>query len=91
MAKVNIHGLKMIGLKKASGNTENFGYRSAGLYHEVFYNKKTGEVWTVFQCSLGYNSWTEYHDTNIVKICDTDRHMTMQEIADLISERMTVQ
>lgn len=41
-------------------------------------------VWTVFQCSLGHNSWTEYHDENIVKICNTDEHMTMQEIADCI-------
>lgn len=83
MAKVNTHGLKMIGLKKASGSTENYGYYS-GMYDEIFYNVETGEVWTVFQCSLGHNSWTEYHDENIVKICNTDEHMTMQEIADCI-------
>ena len=89
MAKVNTHGLKMIGLKKASGNTEDYGFCS-GMYEEIFYNKQTGEVWTKFQCSLGYNSWTEYHDEDIVKICNTDEHMTMQEIADCIYNHIQI-
>ena len=36
--------------------------------------------------SLGCNSWTEYHDGNVIKICNTSRHMTMQEISDAIYE-----
>lgn len=83
MAKVNKHGMKMVGLKKASGETQNYGYYS-GMYVEIFYDKADGEVWGVFQYSLGQNSWTEYHDSSIVKICNTSSHMTMQEIADAI-------
>lgn len=89
MAKINTHGFKMTGLKKASGNTEYYPTRS-GMYNELFYDVITGEVWTVFQCSLGHNSWTEYHDSNVRKICNTDEHMTMQEIADMIRDNMNM-
>lgn len=83
MAKVNKHGLKMKGLKKTSGYTENYGCYS-GQYVEIFYDRSTGEAWGVYQCSLGQNSWTVYHDPAVVKICNTSHHMTMQEIADEI-------
>lgn len=82
--KIDKHGLKIVGLKKASGNTMN-NYQ-AGCYDEIFYDKSTGEVWTKYQCSLGFNSWTEYHDENIIKLCNTTEHLTMQEIADLIEK-----
>lgn len=87
MNKVNKHGLKMIGLRKAAASTEDYGVNSS-MYDELFYNVKTGEVWTVFQCSPGWCSWTEYHDPNIVKICNIIHHMTMQEIADYIADCM---
>lgn len=85
--KVNTHGIKMKGLKKSSGATQNYGFYS-GKYDEIFYDKSTGEVWTVFQCSLGHNSWTEYHSKDIVKICNASTHMTMQQIADAIANRL---
>lgn len=85
MKKINTHGLKIVGLKKASGRTDDYGYYS-GIYDEIFYDRATGEVWTVSQCSLGQNWWTEYHDANIIKICNASRHMTMQELADAIYE-----
>ena len=83
MKKINTHGLKMVGLKKASGNT---GCSTPNAYDELFYNRTTGEVWTVFQYSIGHNSWTKYHDRSIIKIGETSEHMTMQEIADRIAE-----
>lgn len=86
MKKVNTHGLKMVGLKMASGNT---GCTTPNAYDELFYNRSTGEVWTVFQCSIGHNSWTVYHDPSIIKIGETSEHMTMQEIADLIAEHIS--
>lgn len=87
MKAINTHGLKIKGLRKASGSTQNYGYYS-GHYDEVFYNRKTGEVWTVYQYSLGQNSWTKYHDPNVIKICNASQHMTMQQIADAIHEAM---
>ena len=83
MAKVNTYGLTIKGLKKTSGFTQDYGYYS-GRYVEIFYDRSTGEVWGNFQFSLGQNSWTECHDPAVVKICNTSRHMTMQEIADEI-------
>lgn len=83
MAKVNKHGIKISGLKETSGYTENYG-RYSGQYVEIFYDRSTGEVWGVYQCSLGHNSWTVYHDPDVIKVCNTSRHMTMQEIADTI-------
>lgn len=85
MSRVNYHGLKIQGIRKASGSTGNWAPRSCG-YDEIFYDLSTGDVWTVAQVSLGCNSWTEYHDGNVIKICNTSRHMTMQEISDAIYE-----
>lgn len=81
---INTHGLMIKGLRKASGETRC--YSDAASYDEIFYDRSTGEVWTRYQCSLGQNSWTSYNDTNIVKICNTDHHMTMQQIADAIAD-----
>lgn len=87
MAKINTYGITIKGLKKASGETCNYGAYSA-QYDEIFYDRTTGEVWTKYQVSLGQNSWTEYHDKDIMWICNTQRHMTMQEIADAIRDKL---
>jgi hypothetical protein len=83
MKSINTYGLKIKGLRNACGNTVNWDARSGG-YTEIFYDRSNGEVWTVDQISLGFNSWTEYHDPDVIKVCNTSRHMTMQEIADAI-------
>lgn len=83
MATINKHGLKINGLKKASSDTQDYGYYS-GKYIEIFYDRESGDVITKFQYSLGQNSWTVFHDDGIIKICNTSKHMTMQEIADKI-------
>lgn len=84
---VNTYGRKLKGLRKASGATKNFGYYS-GRYVEVFYDRSTGEVWTVEHYCLGWNEWTEYKDKAIIKICNTHRHLRMQDIADAINDRV---
>lgn len=85
MAKINTRGLKMVGLKAASGETYNYGCYS-GKYVEIFYNRRTGKIWTIFQYSLGHNSWTEYRSPDVIKVCNASTHWTMQEIADAIAE-----
>lgn len=87
MSKIDKHGLKIVGLRKASGNTENYSIRS-GNYDEIFYDRSTGEVWTIFQSCYGHNTWTVYHDRDIIKICETEQHLTMQEIADIIYKKL---
>ena len=83
---INTHGLTIKGIRKASGETRS--YNDAGSYDEIFYDRNTGEVWTRYQCNIGQNSWTQYHDSNIIKICNADQHMTMQEIADAINDTL---
>jgi len=83
MKSINTYGLKISGLKKASGETANFGAYS-GEYTEIFYNLRSGEVWAKYQYSLGQNNWTAYDDTDVIKVCNTSAHMTMQQIADAI-------
>lgn len=88
MTKIDTHGLTIKGLKKASGETKDYGCYS-NEYQEIFYNRTTGEVWTVYQYSIGQNTRTNYDDANIIKICNTSSHMSMQAISDAIYEKVT--
>lgn len=87
MAKVNTHGLTIKGLKETSGKTKDYGSYS-GHYVEIFYDRKTGEVWGIEQFSLGHNTWTEYRNPSIIGVCNATMHMTMQMIADTIKQRI---
>lgn len=84
MSSINTHGINIKGLRKASGKTMN--YIDPTYYDEIFFDRSTGEVWTEFHASLGHNEWTEFHDPDVVKVGSTDRHLTMQEIADMIAD-----
>ncbi|MGN0968113.1 MAG: hypothetical protein ACI4O3_02495 [Oscillospiraceae bacterium] len=84
---INKYGIKMTGLKKASGNTVNWSLHSGG-YTEIFYDRSTGEIWTKDQISIGQNSWTVYHDPDVIKICNTSRHMTMQQLSDAVRDKL---
>lgn len=87
MAKVDTHGLKMVGLKKASGETfGSYSHLPNCAYTEIFYNIETGDVWANYQPSG--NSWTQYDDRNIICVCNCYQKLHMQEIADLIYERI---
>lgn len=82
---INTNGLKMTGLRKAAGETKNLrGYYDAS-YLQLNYDTVTGEVWTDYFCSLGQNSWTEYHDAAVKVIGNIHTPKTMQELADMIS------
>lgn len=85
---VNKHGHKMVGLKAASGATKGLRGYYSGEYCELFYDRSNGEVWTKYQYSLGQNTWTEYHDSDIIKICNLDEPTTMQDIADMIARKL---
>ena len=82
---IDTHELKMTGLKAAAGSTKDLTGYYSGLYEELFYDRSTGEVWTVRQWSLGHNTWTVYHDPDVIKIGDLSEPTTMQEIADMIA------
>lgn len=85
--QINKHGLKMNGLKAASGWTENYGYYS-GQYVQISYDRNTGDVLADYHYSLGQNSWTRYHDPAIITVAMASNHMTMQQIADAIADKL---
>lgn len=83
MAKVNRHSLRLIGLRRASGETYPCGFPSRV---DVFYDRFTGEVFT--QWHSCENSWSEFASSNFVFVCSTRVHLTMQEIADKVYARL---
>ena len=85
---VNKHGHKMVGIKAASGATKGLRGYYSGEYCELVYDRSNGEVWTKYQCSLGQNAWTEYHDSNVITIGHLDEPTTMQAIADMIARKL---
>lgn len=79
---INTHDLNLRDLKQASGKTVNWPQGSGGST-QIAWNRATGEIITTDHIG---DSWTQYEDPDIITICHTDRHMTMQEIADAIAQ-----
>ena len=86
MAKINTHGLHIIGLRKAAGNTSDYAPYS-GHRDQIFFNLETGEIWTHYIYGNGYNV---YDDPAIIRIIDTTEHLTMQQLADLVFEKVKI-
>ena len=84
MTKVNKYNLTIKGLKAAAGDTKGLTGYYSGRYIQISYDKRTGDVLTDYHCSFGQNSWTEYHDPDVITVGNTSVPMTMQEIADEI-------
>jgi hypothetical protein len=84
---VDTHGLKMVGLEKASKETVGIDWRS-GCYVQISYDRGDGEIMTNFHVSE--NDWTKYHSKSIITVCNARRHVTMQQIADTIYENVKI-
>lgn len=87
--KIETYGImvNLQNLRDAARATTNYGSHSPE-YDEVFYDRSTGEVWTKYQYSLGQNSWTAYHDPDVVKIGNFVRHVTQQQLMDCIKSKL---
>lgn len=81
---VDKHGLKINGLKAASGDTQNY---YGGFVNQVYYNMKTGGVIVRFRFHT--SSYIDYGNADIIFVCKSDHHLTMQEIANAIWRRVT--
>lgn len=78
--RTNTFGLKMDGLTATAQTLEDYGWN--GLqYNELFYNMRTGKVWTVHQVSLNHTLQTEYNNPSIVKIGNVTDKLTEQQLA----------
>lgn len=77
---INKHGLKMVGLKKASGATRNYGYYG-NFYVQIAYDLKDGKIVTAEHTKNSYTKWVD----GVIHVCNTSKRMTMQEIADAVN------
>lgn len=85
MAKLNKHGLNIVGIKSASSDTRELGY--TGVVNIVKYNRETGKVYVAHETSNTYYRFDA--DCPVIEVCRSTRHMTMQEIADAIHRAVT--
>lgn len=76
---------KFKGIKKAVSEIKDCR-SSAGMYYEVFYDKKEDEVFTKVQVDFGHTWNTEYDDDNIIKIGNFDSYVSMAELKSLIEK-----
>lgn len=77
--------MKIKGLKKIAGESKHIG-KYDPEYLQLNYDKTTGEAWADYHYSIGGNSWTEYHDTNILNCGNIEEPATMKEIAEMIHD-----
>lgn len=80
--------LKIKGLKKIAGESKNLEGPYSDQYLQLNYDQETGEAWTDLHASFGQNSWTEYHDTNIINCGNISQPMTMKEIKEMIINKL---
>ena len=78
----------MKGLRKVCSETKGLHGYSSGEYLELFYDAQNNEVFTVYQYSLGQNSWTVFHDPSIIPCGNIDSPKTQEEIREIIAETL---
>jgi hypothetical protein len=83
--------MKYTGIKAAAGATKNLNGYYSGEYVELFVDKSSGKVWTVFHHSIGQQTWTEYHDDNIIKCGNISSPATMAEIKEMIENAFSME
>lgn len=62
--------------------------RRNGYYVEVFYDMSEDAVYSHAQCSLGFNSWTEYYDSDVIKIGNFVKKVSKKRLIEIIEERI---
>lgn len=75
--------LKIKGLKKAASDSKK-AIRENCTYLQLNYVKSEKRCFTDFLCSIGYNSWIQYHDNDYINCGFIKEKMTMKEIKEMI-------
>ena len=83
---INEHGLKINGLKAASGMTKGLDPYS-GLHIQIAYDTETGDLYTTGHVG---QSWSQYQDSEVITVCHAYSAMTMQEIANKVRAAVDV-
>ena len=76
--------IKLIGVKNIVTEA-----RANILYLQINVDKSTGNVWSDLHCSIGQNSWNNYHDSNILNCGNiSDKNITMVEIKAMVERKL---
>ena len=78
--------MKIKGLKKVSGESKKLSGHYSPEYLQLNYNTKTGEAWINYHYSIGHNSWTEYHEPEIITCGNITEPKTQKELAAMIHD-----
>ena len=78
----------MKGLRKVCSDTKSLHGYYSGEYLELFYDAQNNKVFTVYQYSLGQNSWTVFPDSSIIPCGNIDSPKTQEEIRTIIAETL---
>lgn len=81
MKAIDRHGRKLYGLFQSAPHT----YQKAPKFADVYYDVKTDEVWVEIR---QHNEPAELDDSDVIHVLRTHRRTTMQQIADLIDEKL---
>ena len=83
---LNAYGLTIRDIRAAAAHTANLGRENDSGYFEIFYDFSDCRIWTVY--NPGASNSKTYPSPSIISVCTTRNHMTMQQIADRLWERM---
>ena len=87
MAKINTHGLKMIGLRNACAETRKI--HNTGLVLEISYDLNAGKIITKEYAD--WNSYTVFDSESIQTVMRTSISPTQQEIADAVDLKINAE
>lgn len=79
--------MRIKGIKKVCTESLALAGGNDGCYLRLNYDMKKHEVFTNWHCSFGHNSWTRYHDENIIFIAFIDYPMMMKDIEKLVIDK----
>lgn len=85
---INTHGLtiNLKQLRKASNATSDWPVNSGGRT-DIFFDQGTGDVWAKDTMD---DSWTEYSDPDVIRVCGLTQRKPPQWIADRIAETVEI-
>lgn len=76
--------MRIKGIKKVCSKSLALAGRNDGCYLQLNYDMKKHKVFTDWHCSFDHNSYTRYHDENIIFIAFIDYPMMMKDIEKLV-------
>ena len=80
--------IKLTGVKNVVTEAKN-NLGKNNLYLQINVDKTTGKVWSDLHCSIGQNSWNNYHDSDILNCGNiSDKNITMAEVKTMVERKI---